>query len=93
MFHRKAGLAVVLAVAFAAPAANAAAPASLAGHASGPAARVACTKAVIAGRHTCLAAGQRCTRSYDRQYRRYGFTCSKRDSAGRYRLVKRSMSF
>jgi hypothetical protein len=93
MLRRKAGLAVVLAVAFAAPAANATAPASVAGHSAGPLARAACTKAVIGGRHTCLAAGQRCTRKYDRQYRRYGFACTKRDSAGRYRLVKRSMSF
>lgn len=93
MLRRKAGLAVVLAVAFAAPAASAAAPASLTGHAAGPVARTACTKAVIGGRHTCLAAGQRCVRKYDRQYRRYGFACTKRDSAGHYRLVKRGMTF
>jgi hypothetical protein len=93
MFRRKAGLAVVLAVALAAPAANATAPASSGGHAAGSAVRAACTKAVIGGRHTCLAAGQRCTRKYDRQYRRYGFACTKRDSAGHYRLVKRGMTF
>jgi hypothetical protein len=93
MFRRNAGLAVVLAVAFAAPAANAAVPVSSAGHAARPKVRVACTNAVIAGRHKCLAAGQRCTRSYERQYRRYSFSCSRRDSAGRYRLVKRSMTF
>jgi YVTN family beta-propeller protein len=31
--------------------------------------------AVIAGKHTCLKAGQRCTRRLDRPYHRYGFHC------------------
>ena len=30
---------------------------------------------VIAGRHVCLRAGQRCSRSRDRRYHRYGFHC------------------
>lgn len=32
-------------------------------------------RAVVAGNQTCLKAGQRCTRSLDRQYHRYGFHC------------------
>jgi hypothetical protein len=32
-------------------------------------------RAVIAGAQTCLKAGQRCTRSNDRQYHRHGFHC------------------
>ena len=31
--------------------------------------------AVIAGKHKCLRAGQRCTRRLDRRYHRYGFHC------------------
>jgi uncharacterized repeat protein (TIGR01451 family) len=31
--------------------------------------------AVIAGRHRCLKAGQRCNRRHDREYHRYGFHC------------------
>jgi hypothetical protein len=30
---------------------------------------------VIAGKKTCLKAGQRCTKRYDRQYHNYGFHC------------------
>src|SRR4249920_1563080 len=32
-------------------------------------------RAVVAGTQTCLKAGQRCKRSLDRQYHRYGFHC------------------
>jgi hypothetical protein len=35
-------------------------------------------RAVIAGRRTCLRAGQTCARRLDRQYRRYGFRCNRR---------------
>ncbi len=35
-------------------------------------------RAVIAGRRTCLRAGQACARKLDRQYRRYGFRCNNR---------------
>jgi YVTN family beta-propeller protein len=31
--------------------------------------------AFIAGKHTCLRAGQRCNKRYDRQYHKYGFHC------------------
>jgi hypothetical protein len=33
--------------------------------------------ALIAGRHRCLRAGQRCARKHDRQYHRYGFHCHR----------------
>jgi hypothetical protein len=39
--------------------------------------------AIIAGRHVCLRAGQRCARRHDRQYHRYGFHCH-----GRRRLTR-----
>lgn len=44
--------------------------------------------AVIGGRRKCLHSGEYCARRYERQYRRYGFTCKiARD--GRYRLYRR----
>jgi hypothetical protein len=52
---------------------------------AGPVARIACTHAKIGGQSKCLARGQFCTPGYQRQYKRYGFSCS-RDSRGRYRL-------
>ena len=42
--------------------------------------------AVINGSHKCLRRGQFCARSADRQYRRYGFRCYKRDYRGNYHL-------
>jgi hypothetical protein len=42
--------------------------------------------AVINGAHKCLARGQFCARGADRQYRRYGFACVKRDARGSYHL-------
>jgi hypothetical protein len=50
-------------------------------------ARALCTPARIGGQRKCLQRGQFCTRAYQRQYRRYGFSCSKRDARGRYHLV------
>jgi hypothetical protein len=44
--------------------------------------------AVIGGRRKCLHSGEYCARRYERQYRRYGFTC-KIASDGRYRLYRR----
>ncbi len=41
----------------------------------GVAASAACKPAVVAGKHTCLKVGQRCKRTLDRQYHRYGFHC------------------
>lgn len=53
-----------------------------------PIARIACTHAVIAGESKCIARGQYCKRTAaaQRDYRRYGLSCSKRDSRGRYHL-------
>jgi len=49
-----------------------------------PLAQTACTRATIGGRPKCIARGQFCTASYQRQYRRYGFSCVR--VRGRYRL-------
>src|SRR4051812_32224036 len=51
-----------------------------------PVARVACTHARIGGQSKCIAPGQYCPRRYQRQYLRYGLSCSKLDSNGRYHL-------
>ena len=45
-----------------------------------------CHHGTIAGHGKRLCTGQRCARRYKRQYRRYGFSCSKRDRRGRYHL-------
>jgi hypothetical protein len=45
------------------------------------------THAVINGSEKCLRRGQFCARAADRQYRRYGFRCTKRDYTGRYHLT------
>jgi hypothetical protein len=42
--------------------------------------------AVIDGSVKCIAAGQFCKRSAQRDYRRYGYSCSNRDRNGRYHL-------
>jgi hypothetical protein len=52
-----------------------------------PAVHAACTSARIGGQHKCIARGQFCARSHQRDYRRYGYSCSKRDRNGRYHLV------
>jgi hypothetical protein len=90
MKGRTRALVALAAVALAAPAAGAAASARQGGPAASAA---ACTKAVVGGRHVCLAAGQRCTRRYQRAYVRHGFSCSKRDSRGRWRLVVSKQTF
>ncbi len=43
--------------------------------------------AVIGGAEKCLQRGQFCARASDRQYRRYGFHCYKRDARGNYHLT------
>ncbi|WP_028060546.1 hypothetical protein [Candidatus Solirubrobacter pratensis] len=43
--------------------------------------------AVIGGQEKCLRRGQFCARSADRQYRRYGYHCIKRDARGNYHLT------
>lgn len=51
-----------------------------------PSAQAACIHAKIGGKHKCIARGQYCARRYERDYERYGFTCSKRDRRGRWHL-------
>lgn len=40
------------------------------------------THGVIGGAHKCLRRGQFCARRYQRQYVRYGFSCSSRTAYG-----------
>lgn len=49
-------------------------------------AQAACSNARIGGQSKCIARGQYCARRYQRDYRRYGLTCSKIDRNGRYHL-------
>jgi hypothetical protein len=87
MKHRLAALAVTAAAFAAAPA--------LAGPSSpiAPSSAVAksCsagfTHAVINGSEKCLRRGEFCARAADRQYRRYGYHCTKRDARGSYHLT------
>jgi hypothetical protein len=61
---------------------------STAALASGPRARVACSRdvpATIGGQHKCLGAGEYCARRYERQYERHGFICSTRYDPPRLR--------
>jgi hypothetical protein len=51
-----------------------------------PVARAACIHAVIGGQSKCIARGQYCARRYQRQYLRYGLSCSRLDANGRYHL-------
>jgi hypothetical protein len=53
-----------------------------------PTAHTACKSATIHGKHKCIAAGQYCTRAYEKDYEKYGYTCSKRDKNGRYHLQR-----
>lgn len=55
--------------------------------ASAPQAQAACKRAKIGGAWKCIAPGQFCARAYQRDYLRYGYSCSKRDRNGRYHLV------
>jgi hypothetical protein len=43
--------------------------------------------AVIHGQEKCLRRGEFCARKYQRDYKRYGYSCSKRDRNGRYHLT------
>lgn len=56
--------------------------------AQSPVVEVSCKKAKIGGKRKCIAAGQFCARRYERDYNKYGYTCSKRDQNGRYHLKK-----
>lgn|GEM_PF-2075386 len=64
----------------------ASAPAASVASSQGPTAYAACTKAKIGGQRKCIARGQYCTRAYQRDYKRYGLSCTKRDARGRYHL-------
>jgi uncharacterized membrane protein len=78
---RKYPVALAAALALAATAPAAAAP-------SPPLAHVSCTNARIAGEAKCIARGQFCKRTARAMsdYRKYGFSCTKRDRNGRYHL-------
>lgn len=56
--------------------------------ASPPTAHPSCRQARIEGQSKCIARGQFCKRSQQamRDYRRYGYSCTKRDRNGRYHL-------
>jgi curli biogenesis system outer membrane secretion channel CsgG len=83
MQHRRiASVIAALALVGAAPTASTAASAP-----ADPAVHAACTSARIGGQRKCIARGQFCARSHQRDYRRYGYSCSKRDRNGRYHLV------
>lgn len=50
--------------------------------------QAACKRATIGGQSKCIAAGQFCARRYQSDYKRNGYSCSKRDANGRYHLKK-----
>jgi hypothetical protein len=52
-----------------------------------PVAHAACTQARIGGQSKCIARGQFCARANQRDYLRYGLSCSKLDVNGRYHLT------
>jgi hypothetical protein len=43
--------------------------------------------AVIGRQEKCLRRGEFCAHRYQRQYKRYGFDCTRRDSRGNYHLT------
>lgn len=49
-------------------------------------AHAACQQATIGGQSRCIGRGQFCARAHASDYRRYGFSCTKRDRNGRYHL-------
>lgn len=55
--------------------------------AKAPQAQAACKRAKIGGQSRCIARGQFCARRYQRDYLRYGYSCSKRDARGNWHLV------
>ena len=46
------------------------------------------THAALSWGHKCLAAGQYCKRSGDREYHRYRFHCHRPDAQGSYHLTR-----
>jgi hypothetical protein len=65
---------------------TAASPAVVSEARTGPAASISCIHGRIGGHAKCLARGEYCARRYERQYERYGFTCSKLDRRGSWHL-------
>jgi hypothetical protein len=57
-------------------------PAAAAPAQPSPIANAACTRATIGGQSKCIARGQFCAVRYERDYRRYGLSCSKYDRNG-----------
>jgi hypothetical protein len=53
-----------------------------------PIATISCTSAKIQGKSKCIARGQYCVHSKaaERDYNRYGLSCSKRDARGSWHL-------
>jgi len=51
-----------------------------------PVAHSSCSSALIGGQRKCIARGQFCTKALQRDYLRYGLSCSNRDYNGRYHL-------
>jgi hypothetical protein len=43
--------------------------------------------AVVGGQQKCLRRGEFCAHAYQRQYRRYGFSCTSTDARGNYHLT------
>ena len=80
MKNRFAALAIAAALLGAAPLATPVADAA------SPTATAACKRAKIGGQSKCIARGQYCAKRFERDYNRYGFTCSKRDRNGRWHL-------
>jgi predicted outer membrane protein len=80
MKKRTVAIAAALALVGAAPVTSA--------NGSSPTAHASCTQARIAGQSKCIARGQFCSRTARamRDYRRYGYSCTKRDRNGRYHL-------
>ena len=80
MKKRTAALAAALALVGAAPVTSSSA--------SSPTAHASCTYVRITGQTKCIARGQFCSRTARamRDYRRYGYSCTKRDVNGRFHL-------
>jgi hypothetical protein len=53
-----------------------------------PIAHIACTRATVKGQSKCIARGQFCAHDAraQRDYHRYGLSCSKRDARGNWHL-------
>jgi hypothetical protein len=87
---RRRVLALATAIGFAAGGSAAvAATAATAEHRSAaPGLAAQCTYGRVGGVVKCLRAGEYCARRYQRQYIRYGFTCSKRDYRGAWHLER-----